>query len=182
VGANGAGKTTLARVLAGLIRPQRGQVIWHTNGRRPRVGLLQQNPIHQLVCDTVKAEVHFGPRNWGSEPADELERVMARTGLHGLEQRSTQALSVGQQQRTALAATLALRPALLVLDEPTIGQDRRHMRQLMELLSELHRAGQTILLITHNQQIVERYANQVWQLRDGAVTERLTTDNESGGN
>jgi putative ABC transport system ATP-binding protein len=56
------------------------------------------------------------------------------------------------------------------------------MRQLMELLSELHRAGQTILLITHNQQIVERYANQVWQLRDGAVTERLTTDNESGGN
>jgi energy-coupling factor transporter ATP-binding protein EcfA2 len=89
---------------------------------------------------------------------------------------------VGQQQRTALAATLALQPALLVLDEPTIGQDRHHMRQLMELLSELHRAGQTILLITHNQQIVERYANQVWQLRDGAVTERLTTDNESGGN
>ncbi len=176
VGPNGAGKTTLARVLAGLIRPRRGRVVWHANGRKPRVGLLQQNPVHQLVCDTVEEEVNFGPRNWGLERADDLERVMAQTDLHSLRRRSTQALSVGQQQRTALAATLALRPALLVLDEPTLGQDQWHMRRLMGMLRAFHRAGQTILLITHNQRLVKRYASRVWELDEGAVVERLAAD------
>ena len=168
VGPNGAGKTTLARVLAGLLRPRRGRVAWYTHGAGQRVGFLQQNALHQLVCDTVEEEVWFGPRNRGAEWARqmeaELETVLARAGLQALRHRPTYALSVGQQQRTALAATLSLPPALLILDEPTVGQDWEHLVQMMDLLAELNQAGQTVLLITHDGRLVERYASRVWKM------------------
>jgi energy-coupling factor transporter ATP-binding protein EcfA2 len=169
VGPNGSGKTTLARVLAGLLRPRRGRVAWCADGRRPRVGLLQQNPLHQLVCDTVEEEVAFGPRNLGTERAEAVERVLAQADLLGLRHRPTHALSVGQQQRTTLAATLALQPALLILDEPTVGQDWQHLVQMMDFVSDLNRAGQTVLLTTHDQRLVERYAIRVWRVADGQV-------------
>lgn len=164
VAPNGAGKTTLARVLAGFLRPHRGRIIWHDGRRDRRVGLLQQNPLHQLVCDTVEEEVAFGPRNLGMERAGWIEDVLAQADLLELRRRPTHALSVGEQQRTALAATLALRPALLILDEPTIGQDRDHLVRLMDFLAGLNRAGQTVLLITHDRRLVEQYATRVWTL------------------
>ena len=175
VGPNGAGKTTLARVLAGLLRPRRGRVVWYADGRDWRVGLLQQNPLHQLVCDTVDEEVRFGPRNLEAGRAKgtkkgieaEVEAVLARTGLLPLRHRSTQALSVGQQQRAALAATLSLHPALLILDEPTVGQDWQHLTQMMDFVGSLNRAGQTVLLITHDRRLVERYASRVWEMLEG---------------
>lgn len=175
VGPNGAGKSTLARVLAGLLRPRQGRVIWHkpkhTQSPCP-VGLLQQNPLHQLVCDTVEKDIRFGPRNFGTEQSEDVENALARIGLQDLRYRSTQALSVGEQQRAALAATLILHPRLLILDEPTIGQDRRNLNQMMNFSSELNQQGQTILLITHDQYLVERYAMQVWALDEGNVRTR----------
>jgi energy-coupling factor transport system ATP-binding protein len=176
VGPNGAGKTTLARVLAGVLRPRRGRVLWQTDGRGPRVGFLQQNPLHQLVCDTVEEEVAFGLRNLGTEQVVGIESVLARADLLGLRHRPTHALSVGEQQRTALAATLALRPSLLILDEPTIGQDWEHLIRLMDFLSGLNRAGQTVLLITHDQRLVERYASRVWVLEEGRIVEDSQCD------
>ncbi len=172
VGPNGAGKTTLARVLAGLLRPRRGRVIWHADGRGRRVGLLQQNPLHQLVCDTVEEEVSFGPRNLGVERAKDVEVVLAQADLLRLRHRPTRALSVGEQQRAALAATLSLHPALLILDEPTVGQDWGHLSRVMDFVSSLHRAGQTVLLITHDKRLVERYAGRVWQVTGGRVARR----------
>ncbi len=173
VGPNGAGKSTLARVLAGLLRPRRGRVIWHAGkGNRPRVGLLQQNPLHQLVCQVVEEEVRFGPRNLGLDRDRDAEALLARTDLLRLRNRPTQALSVGEQQRTALAATLSLRPGLLILDEPTIGQDWHHLSQVMDLVSELNRQGQTVLLITHDRRLVDRYADREWRIVGGAVVER----------
>ena len=121
VGANGTGKTTLARVLAGLLRPRHGRVTWHTNGKKQRVGLLQQNPLHQLVCDTVEEEVGFGLRNLGMKQDGAVDAVLAPADLLSLRRRLTQTLSVGQQQRTALAATLPLRPKLLILDDISEG-------------------------------------------------------------
>jgi len=169
VGPNGAGKTTLARVLAGLLRPRRGRILWHVNGRTRRVGLLQQNPLHQLVCDTVEDEVRFGPRNLGMEGSGDTEAVLAQTDLLSLRRRPTRALSVGQQQRVALAATLSLHPALLILDEPTVGQDWIHLIQMMDFLAGLNQAGQTVLLITHDRRLVERYANRVWEMVEGTT-------------
>lgn len=164
VGPNGAGKTTLALALSGLLRPQRGRIRWHTNGHRPRVGLLQQNALHQLVCDTVEQEVTFGPRNLGKDDDLDAEALLAQADLLALRHRSTQALSVGQQQRVALAATLATIPSLLILDEPTAGQDWAHLTRVMDGVARLNRAGQTVLLITHERRLVERYASRVWRL------------------
>jgi energy-coupling factor transporter ATP-binding protein EcfA2 len=171
VGPNGSGKTTLARVLAGLLRPRRGRVIWHANGRRPRAGFLQQNPLHQLVCDTVEEEIRFGPRNLGTERDEDIEAVLIQGDLRRLRSRPTRTLSVGQQQRTALAATLALQPTLLILDEPTIGQDWQHLITMMDFVSGLNRKGQTVLLITHDRRLVERYANTVWEIKEGKMQE-----------
>jgi len=180
VGPNGAGKTTLARVLAGVLRPRRGRVVWHADGALWRVGLLQQNPLHQLVCDTVEEEVCFGPRNLGTEQGEETEAILVQTDLLPLRHRSTRALSVGQQQRTALAATLSLQPALVILDEPTVGQDWAHLIQVMDFLADLNRAGQTVLLITHDKRLVERYASRVLMLQEGRI-ELQGANHESEG-
>ena len=171
VGPNGAGKTTLARVLAGLLRPRGGRMVWHTNGSAPRVGLLQQNLLHQMVCDTVAEEIRFGPDNLGLAQVGNLEAMLTRMDLQGLRHRSTRALSVGQQQRTALAAVLSMQPALLVLDEPTVGQDWVHLVQMMDFLAGLNRAGQTILMITHDGRLIERYAGRVWRMAEGRLLE-----------
>ncbi len=170
VGDNGAGKSTLARVLAGLIRPSRGEVRLGDGIAAGRgVGLLFQNPLEQLFCDTVEEEVAFGPENLGcSDPAG-LATTLEATGLDALRQRPVQALSMGQQQRTALAAVLALKPRLVILDEPTMGQDWGHLSAFMALVVELNRAGCTVLLITHDYKLVHHYARRVLLLRDGRI-------------
>lgn len=173
VGENGAGKSTVARILAGILRPQSGQVIWDRALRRlppgRRVGLLFQNPLHQLVCDQVEEEVSFGPHNYGQASSDGIEAVLEAADLTTIRHQRPQALSAGQQQRTALAATLALSPRLLILDEPTMGQDWGHLSRLMDFLTHLNRNGQTILLITHDYKLVCRYAKRVVRLHEGCV-------------
>lgn len=172
VGDNGAGKSTLARLLAGLLKPRRGEVRLG-NSRRlipgRDVGLLFQNPLHQLFCDTVDEEVSFGPRNFGCFDLAGLESVLKATDLAPLRQRPVHGLSSGQQQRTALAAVLALQPRLVILDEPTMGQDWRHLSTFMDFLVELNRTGCTILLITHDYKLVHRYARRILLLRDGRI-------------
>lgn len=173
VGDNGAGKTTLARLLAGLLKPQHGTLTaaW---GRRTRpgldVGLLFQDPLEQLFCDTVAEEVAFGAQNYGLYEADFQQQLLEEADLHAIAQRSPLKISSGQQQRTALAAVLSVRPRLIILDEPTLGQDWRHLERLMTFLSELNRRGHTILLITHDYRLVYHYARRVIILRDGHVT------------
>jgi energy-coupling factor transport system ATP-binding protein len=179
VGPNGSGKSTLARVLAGLLRPSAGRVIWHRHRRKAgRVGFVQQNPLHQLVCQTVEDEVRYAPRNLGADAGGALEDLLAGTDLARLRHRSTQALSVGEQQRAALAAVLSMDPELLILDEPTMGQDSHHLHELMDLVRALNERGQTVLLITHDRELVARYAGRVWGLRGGRL--RLQDGAEAG--
>jgi len=178
VGDNGAGKTTLARLLAGLIKPQRGRV-----QLRGQVGLLFQNPLEQLFCDTVEEEVAFGPRNYGLLTPGLLEDALATADLEGLRYRRTHALSGGEQQRTALAAVLALQPDLLILDEPTMGQDWGHLSAFMDHVSRLNGKGIAILLITHDYELVHHYAQRVLLLRDGHIALAGSSRRaEKGGN
>ncbi|NLE75355.1 MAG: ATP-binding cassette domain-containing protein [Chloroflexi bacterium] len=168
VGDNGSGKTTLARLLAGMVRPRRGRV-WVASGEgSPPVGLLFQNPLEQLFCERVGEEVAFGLANYRLPPAAAQAALWA-TGLEALAERLTWGLSGGQQQRTALAAILALRPSLLILDEPTMGQDWGHMSAFMGYVRRLAEEGVAVLLITHDPRLVRCYAQRVLLLRGGRI-------------
>jgi energy-coupling factor transport system ATP-binding protein len=171
VGDNGSGKTTLARVLAGLVKPRRGAIEWRRQAPRlgRDVGLLFENPSRQLFCNTVREEVEFGPRNLGCFDANALSALLVAADLCGLGDRSPHGLSCGQRQRTALAAVLALRPRLIILDEPTHGQDWGHLSRLMEFLTMLNAEGTSILLITHDYKLVHRYASRVLVIGDGRL-------------
>ena len=173
VGDNGAGKSTLALAAAGLIRPLSGRLLFN-NGARPRPGLdialLFQNPADQLFTDSVDEEIAFGPRNYRCFDPAWHEQTLASNDLLGLRQRRPFSLSVGQQQRTALASCLALRPRLVILDEPTLGQDWRHLQQLMDFLVWLNRRGTAIILITHDYKLVYRYAQRVILMDSGRIS------------
>lgn len=172
VGNNGAGKSTLAMVAAGLIKPQTGQVRF-LNGARLRPGLdvtlLFQDPQEQLFTDTVEEETAFGPINYDCWDSELHAHILKEADLWSLRTRRPMELSVGQQQRTALAACLSLRPRLLILDEPTLGQDWGHLQQLMNYLLELNHQGTTILLISHDYKLVHHYAQRVILLQDGQI-------------
>lgn len=172
VGDNGTGKSTLALAAAGLLKPINGNVT--VNGTaRPRSGLdialLFQNPADQLFTDSVDEEVAFGSRNYRRFDSEIHEQTLASADLHHLRTRRPFTLSIGQQQRTALAACIALRPALVILDEPTLGQDWRHLQQLMDRLARLNQQGTAILLITHDYKLVHHYAKRVILMEKGRL-------------
>jgi energy-coupling factor transport system ATP-binding protein len=173
VGDNGTGKSTLALAASGLLKPLAGKVLVHGTSR-PRPGLdialLFQNPADQLFTDSVDEEVSFGPRNYRNFNNDIHEQTLTSADLLHLRMRRPFSLSIGQQQRTALASCIALRPALVILDEPTLGQDWRHLQQLMDCLVQLNAEGTAILLITHDYKLVHRYARRVVLMDKGRIT------------
>lgn len=172
VGDNGAGKSTLAMVTAGLIKPQSG-VVRFQNSSHPRPGLdvalLFQDPQEQLFTDSVEEEVAFAPYNYDRYDQGLQEKILLEADLWELRKRRPMAISVGQQQRTALAACLSLRPRLLILDEPTLGQDWGHLQRLMDYIKTLNQQGTSILLITHDYKLVHHYAHRVILLREGTI-------------
>jgi energy-coupling factor transporter ATP-binding protein EcfA2 len=172
VGNNGTGKSTLALAATGLLRPQAGKV-YVRGSLRPRPGLdialLFQNPADQLFTDSVEEEISFGPHNYKNFNADLHEQTLASADLLSLRTRRPFSLSIGQQQRTALASCVALRPALVILDEPTLGQDWQHLQQLMDCLVRLNAQGTAILLITHDYKLVHRYARRVVLMDQGRI-------------
>lgn len=187
VGENGAGKSTLGLAACGLLKPTAGQVRF-AHGKRPRPGLdaamLFQNPEDQLLCDTVDEEVAYAPRNFDRHDASLHEQILRETGLWALRERNPHQLSVGQQQRAALAACLAVMPRLLILDEPTLGQDWGHLQQMMNFLAQLNRQGTAILLITHDYKLIHRYARRLIIMQDGRIarTGRVDGSHSTGKN
>lgn len=173
VGENGAGKSTLGRVAAGLLKPHSGR-LQIAGRKRPVPGLdvamLFQNPLDQLFTESVAEEVAFGPLNFGRRAPQWMERVLSMADLLNLRTRHPLALSAGQQQRTALAACASLRPRLLILDEPTLGQDWGHLQQLMAFLQRLNQEGTAILLISHDYKLIHHYTHRVILLHDGHIT------------
>ena len=184
VGPTGSGKTTLLRLIAGLEKPQSGRILADDHaveGLRPaQVGYLFQQAERQLFCPTVIEDVSFGPKNLGLTRAD-AENVAAQSlQLVGLEPeafagRSPFELSGGEARRVALAGVLATKPALLLLDEPTIGLDPASHRQFIDLIARLNRdQGITVCMATHDMDDVARTCTQVGIL-DGSGTLAIDT-------
>ncbi len=172
VGDNGAGKSTLGLVAAGMIKPARGKVTFD-GGMRPRggrdVSLLFQDPEDQLFTDKVDDEVAFGPRNFGAFDYKLHEQILHEADLTTLRNHNPSKLSAGQQQRTTLASCFGLRPRVVILDEPTQGQDWGHLERLMEYLLLTNQIGTTVLLITHDFKLVHRYARRVILMKEGRI-------------
>jgi len=184
IGATGSGKSTLLQHLNGLLRPQQGRV-WvsghdlgdsRTDLRQIRrlVGLVFQRPEDQLFEAYVGDDVAYGPRQGGLHGAELRERVQWAMGLVGLDferykDRLTATLSGGERRKAGLAGVLALRPTVLLLDEPTAGLDPAARGDLLANLSALRRQGMTMLIATHNMDDVAALADVVYVLQEGRV-------------
>ncbi|AGL02928.1 energy-coupling factor ABC transporter ATP-binding protein [Desulfoscipio gibsoniae] len=180
VGQNGAGKTTLAKHIIGILKPPPDQVIVCGNDvaatpvskMAKQVGFVFQNPDHQIFHQTVNQEVAFGLRNLGL-PEDEMKQrvttALKEVGLELLAGQYPLSLSRGQRQRLALACVLAMKPEVIVLDEPTTGQDQWEKIQIMNLVADLNKRGHTVIFITHDMSLVARYAKRVVVLCQGEI-------------
>ena len=180
LGKNGSGKTTLAKHLSGLLVPTQGRVLLRKQELRtlPLVQVAQevsyvfQNPDHQLFAETVETEVAFGPRNIGlatEEVHARVDEALTAVGLQHAREHDPFLLGRGERQRLAVAALLAMRPRMLILDEPTTGLDYREQRQMMELLQRLHREGRTLIIITHVPWVAVEYAERALLMSDGRL-------------
>lgn len=182
IGQNGSGKTTLSKCLNGLFKPTSGDVIVDGLNSKTtpivqmvrRVGYVFQNPDHQLFNNNCWDEIAYGPRNI-LLPEDEVkERVIEAAQVVGLpEQYFTEHpffLSKGLRQRVAIASILALRPKLIIVDEPTTGQDARQSFEIMDFLRDLNENhGHIIIIITHDMPIVAQYARRVIAMGQGRI-------------
>jgi energy-coupling factor transporter ATP-binding protein EcfA2 len=179
LGNNGSGKTTLAKVLTGIYSPWKGECrvlgedVFQRRVRRElpmKIGYVFQNPDHQIFTRRVYDEVAYGLGCVGV-PQDEVEprvqEALERVDLANLADEDPLFLGKGQKQRLAVAAVLAMRPEVIIVDEPTTGQDYRMVSSIMALLEELHDAGGTVLIITHDMTLVANYCQTVTVLRDG---------------
>jgi energy-coupling factor transport system ATP-binding protein len=175
LGANGAGKTTVAFLLAGVLKPSRGSVVFNhrgvANGNHVRrVGLLFQNPTRQLFCDSVRQEIEFGPRNTGSpDYVTRAEDVLNLFGLDKYADAHPHHLSEGEKHRVAFASVLAMKPDLLILDEPTTGQNWAHLKALMDRVRDCTQMGMGVLLITHDYRLASEYATRVIVMNQGRI-------------
>lgn len=184
IGHTGSGKSTLAQHINGLLKPTEGRVLldgqdihekgFNKKAVHQKVGLVFQYPEHQLFEETVAKDVAFGPKNLGLNEAEIQERVREALGKVGLnpeemQGRSPFELSGGQMRRVAMAGVLAMRPEILVLDEPAAGLDPQSREDMLQLISQLHQQGTTVVMISHAMDDVARFATRAVVMAEGAV-------------
>ena len=187
VGETGSGKSTLAQTFNALLFPDKGEVkvddyvISYKNrkskklkGLRKHIGLVFQFPEYQLFEETVEKDVAFGPKNFGLKAEEALKRAheaLAKVGLdESYYKRPPFELSGGERRKVAIAGILAIDPDILVFDEPTVGFDPASAKELMNLITEFHKNGKTIIIITHDMDLVNTYTKRVVMLERGQVT------------
>ena len=182
LGKNGAGKSTLFLHLNGIYKPDEGQVFIEGEELkydkksllkfRQKVGIVFQNPDDQIFAPTVEEDVAFGPLNLDLPMEEVQKRVtesLARVGMKKKKKKAPHHLSGGQKKRVAIAGILAMRPKIMVLDEPTAGLDPQGVTDLSKLLKELNDEGITIIISTHEVNLVPNYAQRVFVLVDGLL-------------
>ncbi|GAQ67523.1 energy-coupling factor ABC transporter ATP-binding protein [Streptomyces scabiei] len=172
LGRNGSGKTTLMRLLSGGLRPRSGElavegrpVTYDRKGLtrlRTTVQLVVQDPDDQLFAASVAQDVSFGPLNLGlsdTEVRTRVDEALGALGIGALADRPTHLLSYGQRKRTAIAGAVAMRPRVLILDEPTAGLDPDGQERLLATLDGLRRSGTTVVMATHDVDLALRWAD-----------------------
>ena len=184
VGKNGAGKSTLAKAICGFIQTEgtyfsKGEDIKgdSVKERAERVGYVLQNPNQMISTNMIFDEVALGLR-LRNVPEDQIEsrvhQALKTCGLYEFRKWPISALSYGQKKRVTIASILVLGPDVLVLDEPTAGQDQRNYTEIMDFLDELHQKGHTIVIITHDMQLMLDYSDRAVVVMDGEVLADLT--------
>ena len=179
LGENGCGKTTLMRLIARLYKPTGGSIAQYIDEKfkqKPKgskawykkVGVVYQNPDYQLFMPTVRQEISFGAKS--EEYAAEIAELF---GVKHLWERHPQSLSEGQKRRVSIAAVAACEPEVLLLDEPTVGQDYDGLCALVEILNKLHvQSGNTMITITHDVRCAEALCDRAYLIADGIVAKR----------
>lgn len=183
LGGNGAGKSTLFLCFNGILKPQSGRVLFNgtpmdysRNGMkelRSSVGIVFQDPDSQLFSASVYQDISFGPLNMKLTEKEVIERVntaMDRTGICHLKDKPTHSMSFGQKKRVAIAGVLAMRPQVLVLDEPTAGLDPIGASEIMKLLKQTQRElGISVVIATHDIDIVPLYCDYTYIMDQGKL-------------
>lgn len=182
LGKNGAGKSTLFLHFNGIIEPTKGEIF--VNGEelkydkksllkvRQIIGIVFQNPDDQLFAPSVEEDVAFGPLNIGCSQEETEKRVseaLVKVGMGGFEKKAPHHLSGGQKKRVAIAGILAMKPDIMILDEPTSGLDPKGASKILKLLYELNEEGMTIIISTHDVDLVPVYSNKIYIINDGEI-------------
>ncbi|MDY6181359.1 MAG: ABC transporter ATP-binding protein [Candidatus Faecousia sp.] len=178
VGTNGAGKSTLAKVICGFVKESSGEILFREESLRGstikerslRIGYVMQNP-NQMICKSmIYDEVALGLRNRGVDEdtvREKVEKALKICGLAPFKKWPVSALSFGQKKRVTIASILVMEPQILILDEPTAGQDYRHYTEIMEFLKSLNDQGVTILMITHDMHLMLEYTPHAIVISNG---------------
>jgi len=178
VGKNGAGKSTLAKLLCGFEKEDRGAILYKEETIKDKtikeraeiIGFVMQNPNQMISKPLIYDEIALGLRlrNVSEEQiAERIEKILKICGLTPFREWPISALSYGQKKRVTIASILVLDPKILILDEPTAGQDYRHYTEIMEFLVEINKSGVTVIMITHDMHLMLEYASRAIVLADG---------------
>ena len=178
VGRNGAGKSTISKLVCGFYKPTSGRILFDGKDmvdytikeRSEKIGFVMQNPNQMISKTMVYDEVAFGLKIRGLSDSEIKERVyetLRICGLYGYRNWPISALSFGQKKRVTIAYILVLNPDMIILDEPTAGQDFKHYTEIMEFLVDLNKKGVTILMVTHDMHLMLEYTNKVIVLSEG---------------
>ena len=182
IGPNGAGKSTLFSHFNGLTEPTSGHV--EIDGKkiifereellevRQKVGIVFQDPNDQLFAPTVKEDVAFGPMNLGleyDEVKKRIEEALEMVGMSGFEDKTPHHLSGGQQKRVAIAGIVAMRPDIMILDEPTAGLDPEGIDKVLAILNKLNSEGMSIVISSHDIEMVNEFADKIFVLYNGEI-------------
>ena len=187
LGNNGAGKSTLCRLITGILKPQKGSIFlnnqcidsWSIKQKGSAIGYVMQNPNQMISQHMIKDEIALGLkcRNYSKEEIDKkVEEVLKICGLYPYRNWPVSALSYGQKKRVTIASILAINPEVIILDEPTAGQDYKHYTEFMEFIKELSAQGISIILITHDMQLTLEYCHRAVVLSGG---EKIADDKPS---
>lgn len=187
LGNNGAGKSTLCRLITGILKPQKGSIFlnnqcidsWSIKQKGSSIGYVMQNPNQMISQHMIKDEIALGLkcRNYSKEEIDKkVEEVLKICGLYPYRNWPVSALSYGQKKRVTIASILAINPQVIILDEPTAGQDYKHYTEFMEFIKELSAQGISIILITHDMQLTLEYCHRAVVLSAG---EKIADDKPS---